>query len=189
MGGIMRKGMGKGFGSGYYNIAPKDSYVHSLSAKGIKTQSVLKRYTPSGKMMLFNRIDEKKGKTSAKSKLYRCSNCGQDYYEDEVVCPNCRMTSILDAKGRNVKYKMSKEEKEMLAKETPYLKILRNTFKKMSNKENWKMPPKPFVTKSYPLALQVENTFNHFLGGSEMTALPNGEYQVTSKGYYHYIDA
>jgi len=95
----------------------------------------------------------------------------------------------LEAKGRNVKYKMSKEEKEMLAKETPYLKILRNTFKRMANKENWKLPPKPFVTKSYPLALQIENTYNHFLGGSEMTALSDGTYKVTSKGYYHYIGA
>jgi len=33
-----RLGMGKGRGIGYYNIAPLDSHIHSLSAKGIKSQ-------------------------------------------------------------------------------------------------------------------------------------------------------
>jgi hypothetical protein len=32
-----RRGMGFGRGIGYYNIAPMDSHVHSLSAKGVKT--------------------------------------------------------------------------------------------------------------------------------------------------------
>lgn len=32
-----RRGMGKGLGCGYKNIAPMDSHIHSLSAKGIKT--------------------------------------------------------------------------------------------------------------------------------------------------------
>ena len=35
---MMRKGLGKGLGSGYYNIAPRDPMVHSLSAKGVKTR-------------------------------------------------------------------------------------------------------------------------------------------------------
>lgn len=35
---MKRKGLGKGQGSGYYNIIPHyDSYVHSLSAKGVKS--------------------------------------------------------------------------------------------------------------------------------------------------------
>lgn len=33
-----RIGLGRGLGSGYKNILPKDSYVHALSAKGIKQQ-------------------------------------------------------------------------------------------------------------------------------------------------------
>jgi apolipoprotein D and lipocalin family protein len=37
-----RIGMGFGKGRGYYNLIPKDSYVHSLSAKGIKI-----KYVPS----------------------------------------------------------------------------------------------------------------------------------------------
>jgi len=32
-----RKGMGKGLGCGYKNIAPMDAHIHSLSAKGIKS--------------------------------------------------------------------------------------------------------------------------------------------------------
>lgn len=36
----MRKGLGKGLGSGYFNLAPMDSHIHSLSAKGVKTQTL-----------------------------------------------------------------------------------------------------------------------------------------------------
>jgi len=32
-----RKGLGKGLGTGYKNIAPMDAHIHSLSAKGQKT--------------------------------------------------------------------------------------------------------------------------------------------------------
>lgn len=32
--------MGKGKGKGYFNIAPMDSHIHSLSAKGVKTQTL-----------------------------------------------------------------------------------------------------------------------------------------------------
>ena len=34
---MKRKGLGKGLGMGYKNIAPLDSHIHSLSAKGVKT--------------------------------------------------------------------------------------------------------------------------------------------------------
>jgi hypothetical protein len=33
----MRKNLGLGMGKGYYNIAPMDSHIHSLSAKGMKS--------------------------------------------------------------------------------------------------------------------------------------------------------
>lgn len=33
---MKRKGLGKGLGKGYKNLAPMDSYVHSMSALGIK---------------------------------------------------------------------------------------------------------------------------------------------------------
>ena len=33
----MRRGLGRGLGTGYKNLAPMDSHIHSLSAKGIKT--------------------------------------------------------------------------------------------------------------------------------------------------------
>lgn len=33
---MIRKGLGKGLGIGYKNLLPTDSYIHSLSAKGIK---------------------------------------------------------------------------------------------------------------------------------------------------------
>ena len=34
---MKRKGMGTGKGKGYYNLAPLDSHIHSLSARGIKS--------------------------------------------------------------------------------------------------------------------------------------------------------
>jgi hypothetical protein len=37
---MKRKGLGKGLGKGYLNIAPMDSHIHSLSAKGVKTYPV-----------------------------------------------------------------------------------------------------------------------------------------------------
>jgi len=36
-----RRNIGKGLGKGYYNMLPMDSYVHSLSARGIKSQQCL----------------------------------------------------------------------------------------------------------------------------------------------------
>lgn len=38
----MRKGLGIGQGKGYYNLMPRDSYIHSLSAKGVKSVSIPK---------------------------------------------------------------------------------------------------------------------------------------------------
>ena len=35
---MKRKGYGKGLGMGYKNLMPMDSHIHSLSAKGIKSQ-------------------------------------------------------------------------------------------------------------------------------------------------------
>lgn len=35
-----RRGLGKGKGIGYYNLVPIDSHIHSLSAKGVKTDVV-----------------------------------------------------------------------------------------------------------------------------------------------------
>jgi len=42
-----RKGLGKGLGTGYKNLAPLDSHIHSLSAKGVKTMSKKKFHTYS----------------------------------------------------------------------------------------------------------------------------------------------
>lgn len=45
----MRIGLGRGMGSGYKNILPKDSYVHALSAKGVKQTSGAFSVTSVGK--------------------------------------------------------------------------------------------------------------------------------------------
>ena len=37
-----RKGLGKGLGTGYKNLVPMDSHIHSLNAKGIKSVNLKK---------------------------------------------------------------------------------------------------------------------------------------------------
>jgi len=34
---MIRKGLGCGLGTGYKNLMPRDSYIHALSARGVKT--------------------------------------------------------------------------------------------------------------------------------------------------------
>jgi hypothetical protein len=50
----MRKGLGKGLGQGYYNIAPMDSHIHSLSARGYKSIYLVKM---KHKTALLNALD------------------------------------------------------------------------------------------------------------------------------------
>ena len=73
---MIRKGLGLGKGTGYYNIAPMDSYVHSLSAKGVKTKTFLKHQAKN------------------KEVIYVCADCGikweTKWLENKPKCPNCR---------------------------------------------------------------------------------------------------
>ena len=60
----VRRGMGKGMGCGYKNIAPMDAHIHSLSAKGVKTNH---QFVP-------NVV-----KTRQKNKgVWTCIDCGED---------------------------------------------------------------------------------------------------------------
>jgi len=43
-----RRGLGKGLGTGYKNLAPMDSHIHSLSAKGVKSLHIEPTYVPRG---------------------------------------------------------------------------------------------------------------------------------------------
>jgi hypothetical protein len=47
---MVRKGLGKGYGSGYFNIVPKDPFIHSLSARGIKSKQVYAKFVPHRKI-------------------------------------------------------------------------------------------------------------------------------------------
>lgn len=49
---MKRRGLGRGLGKGYYNLIPVDSYIHSLSAKGIKSK-------PVGKVIDYTKLDAK----------------------------------------------------------------------------------------------------------------------------------
>jgi len=46
----MRKGLGKGLGMGYKNIAPMDSHIHSLSAKGVKSRLYAQKTLDGGEI-------------------------------------------------------------------------------------------------------------------------------------------
>ena len=62
---VHRRGLGRGRGKGYYNLVPRDPYVHGLSAKGIK-QYEKAPYSPSGNFYFEKgtggKLVEKKGK-------------------------------------------------------------------------------------------------------------------------------
>jgi hypothetical protein len=120
-----RKGLGIGKGSGYYNIAPMDSHIHSLSAKGVKSRYVVYHgldgmgawaiQTKHGNMTDGYFDSEKKARAYAKQQGYkvlsakktnfskrydrafRCSNCGFETYDDNR-CPVCGQI-LLFAKG------------------------------------------------------------------------------------------
>ena len=68
---MKRRGLGKGTGNrGYYNLMPMDSYVHSLSAKGIKSKVPL----------------------NTKAKSYtgkKCKWCGMKSFSEDFCCYTC----------------------------------------------------------------------------------------------------
>ena len=49
----IRKGLGKGMGCGYKNLAPMDAHIHSLSARGLKT-----RYTQKDIAKVIHKQDK-----------------------------------------------------------------------------------------------------------------------------------
>lgn len=57
------------------------------------------------------------------------------------------------------------------------------------DKDNWKMPTKPFFTESPLEADFQEMALQYFLGGSERETFTDGKIKVTSRGYYWYIGA
>jgi len=59
----MRKGYGLGKGQGYKNLMPMDSYIHSLSAKGIKS------YTKSEQTRLKNLLHSQRNAIITKSAM------------------------------------------------------------------------------------------------------------------------
>jgi hypothetical protein len=60
-------------------------------------------------------------------------------------------------------------------------------FSKVQNRENWKIPTRPIRVRDEEDAKELSDALSYFLGGSEVSVLPNKTYIVRSKGYYHYI--
>ena len=114
----VRRGMGFGRGIGYYNIAPMDSHIHRLSAKGVKTYQ-------KGSMPIQNTASIKAtamvgdGKTPNKYFV----TIGEDYYyyDEETGSYNwvSDKYSGYDFKGKTMKvfdtYEEAKEYADSLA--------------------------------------------------------------------------
>jgi len=84
-----RRGLGKGLGTGYKNLAPMDSHVHSLSAKGVKTYNFKepKFIETKGNEKITITCAECGTKISnwsnifeGKKTSYKCPNCGNEGY-------------------------------------------------------------------------------------------------------------
>jgi len=112
----VRRGLGKGLGTGYKNLAPMDSHIHSLSAKGVKTNSMLNdalkrveivRNSLYKKKMnkmaeelnqahssLQQGMEEEEITIEAKGKDVVCWNCGEKVSKNKVgnyFCPKCHL--------------------------------------------------------------------------------------------------
>ena len=69
---MKRTGMGKGLGKGYKNIAPMDSHIHSLSAKGVSQKyATIVHYKNSKGEKIFSGREKETLFQSSKSKLQK----------------------------------------------------------------------------------------------------------------------
>jgi len=104
-----RRGLGKGLGTGYKNLAPMDSHIHSLSAKGVKSVTYSPfNYPKKGKdnglyfVMSAETGDMKEivvGKTNAEKKVKEWAK----KTKQEMILAQQKGTAGLYAKG-NVKF-------------------------------------------------------------------------------------
>jgi len=89
----IRKGLGKGKGSGYYNLVQKDPYIHSLSARGVKTYNPFERWVEITQKQFKHYSNPKIKVTQAeKNELKKicplCSGQGKDYLGK--TCKRCQ---------------------------------------------------------------------------------------------------
>jgi hypothetical protein len=81
----MRRGLGKGTGKiGYYNLAPMDSHIHSLAAKGVKS------YSPIPQMRTLN-----------------ASSYDKEFYDNYII-------DAISTEGYDVEAKTTKEKLQFL---------------------------------------------------------------------------
>lgn len=116
----VRKGLGKGLGSGYYNIAPMDSHIHSLSAKGVKSaQQIFKEANPDGGKNFMTPQILRLGKAK-ENRAYELST-GEPFLGENLY----GVTVIDDVDGIKKRHDLSKvfQSKE---KAEEYIKTLSN---------------------------------------------------------------
>jgi hypothetical protein len=66
-------------------------------------------------------------------------------------------------------------------------KIYRELFSQLRNNRDWRDQTQRITVKTWAEATLVAETLTYFLGGAEVKANSTGEYNIGSKGYYHYI--
>lgn len=102
--------MGIGRGVGYYNIAPMDAHIHSLSAKGVKSYH---QEVTDKQMQMWRKgtLDwsEIQQKFNAKGEKVTCSGCGNVYDWGDIDARHQHLTCIVKHKKLNAKGSFSAE--------------------------------------------------------------------------------
>jgi len=89
----MRKGLGKGLGTGYKNLAPLDSHIHSLSAKGVKS------LCPCSTFKKVTKLNSKGRKIYLKNNGDYVSVLREDGSELETISPQEMESYIQEKRG------------------------------------------------------------------------------------------
>ena len=57
------------------------------------------------------------------------------------------------------------------------------------DQKNWKLPTATFSSTNWNLVREVAHAMNFNLGGCEIVSRAIGKWDVSSRGYYHYVGA
>jgi len=99
----MRRGLGYGRGQGYYNLMMKDPYVHSLSARGIKTNVNIPMVTSSRPSPVYIPIIEEF--------LSKWKQSARDYYSKDIEEYYKRQNSEIELNKKLYDYKIPYEDR------------------------------------------------------------------------------
>jgi hypothetical protein len=122
---MKRKGIGIGLGQGYKNILPMDKYIHSLSARGIKSLHMFKAYNVKNKQTLSYISSNKKRLKLIHAELEKEGIFDVDKITDKqtdllfVINNDGKITYDFFAKGKNIPKHIKKEFFELTCQLSP----------------------------------------------------------------------